>query len=220
MSQLLCLLIVSDQHLERQCLAIALAATERFRILECSGGIKEALVQIAQQLPQVVIADWNLPDQGALNLTSQVVGGFPLVKVLLLGLPETHDILQMGLKAGAVGFVSRNETFDQLVVRVDQIVRGETAGPPTMARSAFACLNELAQERRKSAPSEVSPLTFREMEILRLIADGLSNKQIAGRLSLSLHTVKNHIHNLLEKLCADGRYSAVRYAYQKQWLKH
>jgi two-component system NarL family response regulator len=218
MSQPVCL-IVSDQHLERQCLALALAATERFQILERPGGIKEALVQIGQELPQVVLLDWNLPDQGALDLTSQVVRGFPMVKVLLLELPESHDTFQMGIEAGAVGFVLRNETFEQLVTRVDQVIRGETAGPPSLVRSAFACLTRLARERRKPDSGDVPPLTFREMEILRLIADGLSNKQIASRLCLSLHTVKNHVHNLLEKLCADGRYGAVKYAYEKQWLR-
>src|SRR5260370_9285027 len=153
MSDAVCLLIVSDQHLERQCLALALAATQRFQILECPGATSEALVQVERELPQVVIADWNLPDQGALALTRQLVQGFPQVKVLLFGLPETYDVFADGIQAGAVGFVLRKETFEQLVTRVDQVVRGEMAGPSAMTRSAFACLTTLSQRRPAPHPN-------------------------------------------------------------------
>jgi two-component system NarL family response regulator len=213
------LLIVHEQQLHRQCLVAALAATERFSVVACAGSTEEALKLVRDESFDVVVADWDLQDRSALDLTRRLTDEFPTAKVLILGLTETPECVHECIEAGACGYVRKDETLDHLLTRIEQVLRGETVCSPAIARHLLSRLTKLAREQRHNR-TDGAVLTVREMEILRLIADGLGNKQIASRLCLSLHTVKNHVHNLLEKLSAKGRIAAVQYAYANQWLTH
>ncbi len=219
MSQTTRLLIVHEDSLHRQCLAAALANTGRFQIVASAHTAAEALVRMGQEPANVVLADWNLPAEGALALTRRITHDFPEVKVLLMGLAETAGNVQACAEAGVAGYVLKEETLEQLTERIDQALRGETVCSAGIARHVFSRLAQLAREQLSHTKVDGPCPTCREMQILQLIAEGMSNKQIASRLCLSLHTVKNHVHNLLEKLSAEGRYAAVRYAYERHWLK-
>jgi DNA-binding NarL/FixJ family response regulator len=213
------LLIVHDNYLHCQCLAAALANTGHFEAIQSAANSTDALMRVRQDLPNVVLADWNLPCRGALDLSRQVTQNFPEVKVLLLGFTETAETVQECAEAGVAGYVLKEDTIEQLSLRIAQVMRGETVCSAGVTRHLFSHLAQLAGERWCDLELASSPLTRREMQILQLIADGMSNKQIAKELSLSLHTVKNHVHNLLEKLSARGRSAAVKYALEKQWLQ-
>jgi DNA-binding NarL/FixJ family response regulator len=218
MTQPIHLLLVHDHHLHRECLAAALAVTGRFRAVETAASAEAALARLRQAPADVALLDWGLPGGGALETTRSIARDFPGVKVLLLGVPETAENVRACAEAGAAGYHRKEETLEQLTARIEQVIRGETDCSPDVARRLFSHLSELADAHRGDADGD-GGLTGRELQVLQLIADGLSNKQIAGRLHLSLHTVKNHVHNLLGKLAAEGRYQAVRFAHQKQWLK-
>jgi DNA-binding NarL/FixJ family response regulator len=219
MTQSIRLLVVHDDSLHRQCLAEALTNTGRYQIIYAVQDAPEALACARQELPHVVLVNWNLPGGEALELSRHMACEFPEVKVLLLGMTETAANVQACAEAGAAGYFLKEETFERLTARIEEVLRNETSCSARMASHLFSRLAELARERQRNVQDDHRALTFREQQILELIAAGLSNKQIAGQLCLSLNTVKNHIHHLLGKLAVDGRQAAANTAYQRQWLK-
>src|SRR5437870_4013897 len=178
MSQPVRLLIVNDDALHRQCLAAALADTGRFQIVASADTAAEALIRLGQEPANVVLADWNLPAEGALALTRRIAHDFPEVKVLLMGLAETAGNVQACAEAGAAGYVLKGETLEQLTVRIEQAMRGETVCSAGTVRLLFARLAEVARRQQGDAKPNAPCLTCREMQILQLIADGMSNKEI------------------------------------------
>jgi two-component system NarL family response regulator len=213
------LLIVHDQLFFRQCLAQTLETTGRFAAVGHAGSGDDALAQVGKRPPQIIVIDWQLPAPGALALTRALKRACPDARVLILGIVETLDVVQECVEAGAAGYVVIDDTVEQFLGRVEQVMRGEASSSPGIVRALFSRLSKLSHDRQPEGPGHgADVLTFRELQILRMIAEGLSNKQIASRLKLSQHTVKNHVHNLLEKLAADGRYAAVQQAYERRWL--
>jgi DNA-binding NarL/FixJ family response regulator len=219
MGQPIRLLVVHDDQLHRECLVRALASDPRYVAVDSPGDPAEVVCRIESFMPHVLLIDRGMPGDAAVQLASRVITAFPAVKVLMLGLTECPEAVWECAEAGCAGYVLRHETFDQLAVRIEQSLRGETVCSPQVACTLFSRLAELARRRDGDGETAGALLTARELQILELIAAGLSNKEIASRLCLSLHTVKNHVHNLLEKLAVPGRYAAVQYAYQKRWLK-
>jgi two-component system, NarL family, nitrate/nitrite response regulator NarL len=213
------LLLVQENHFYRRCLTQALTAAGHFAAVEVADDAAGALARAADSRPDVMLVDWDIPGKGALELTRQVADRYSEVKVLLFGLTEAGEDVRACAEAGGVGYVLKDDSFDELLVRIDQAGRGETGCSPRAARVLFTRLAELTRERDTSSAQAASVLTAREQEILRLIAEGLSNKEIAARLCLSLYTVKNHVHRILEKLDVPGRYAAVQYAWERRWLK-
>jgi two-component system nitrate/nitrite response regulator NarL len=219
MTDSLRLKIVHDDQMHRKCLADALAATGHFPAIEFAASAEEAQESLHDHPADVFLIDWGLPHERALELTRHIIRELPKARVLILGLPETRENVLSCIEAGVAGYVSKQGSLDDLITRIAEAIRGEIACSPDITRAAFSRLAELDQQRRNKEIVESTNLTAREMEILGLIAKGLSNKEIANQLCLSLHTVKNHVHHLLEKLSAKGRYAAVQRAYDKHWLK-
>jgi DNA-binding NarL/FixJ family response regulator len=126
--------------------------------------------------------------------------------VIALSVEETDEELIACAEAGVAGFVRRDAAFDELTTTISSVVRGELPCSPQTAAILLRRIAQLAAERRRVTVT--ARLTPREREIVRLIDDGLSNKEIAGRLHIELATVKNHVHNILEKLQVHGRLEA------------
>ena len=213
------LLIVDDHLIRRQCLEMALLCTGRFAAIELLDNAEEAIKRVGQLHPGVVLVEWDLPNKTALEVTRQIACDCPTTKVIILSMDEIPESIRECAESGAAGYILRSEGVEQLKTRIEQALRGELLCSPQAARVVFARLTELAQERRSGRSChDTITLTSREMQIIAFIADGLSNKQIAKGLCLSVHTVKNHVHNLLEKLSVNGRYAAVKIAREKKWL--
>jgi two-component system NarL family response regulator len=140
------------------------------------------------------------------------------VRLLVFGMEETHDSILRFIEAGAHGYVARTASMDDLREALLLAARGEMAASPELAYAMFARLAELSQLRRRTEALESLVLTERELDILRLMAAGLSNRQIATRLSLSYHTVKNHAQNIFRRLGVTRRIEAVEYARRQGWL--
>lgn len=134
----------------------------------------------------------------------------PHVKVVALGVEEKPDTVLELVEAGAVGYVPREGTVEDLLDALDAVSRGEVVCSPRIAGSLVRRVAALANERPADAPTDV--LTEREREILGLIDQGYSNKQIARRLGVKIPTVKNHVHNILDKLGVPGRGAAAALA--------
>jgi DNA-binding NarL/FixJ family response regulator len=187
--------IVSDHHLDAQCLAQALR--EKFTVLRVPDGFRDALdVLRSTAPPDVILMDWGLPDRGALKLMRRAAAECPGVKVLVVGLDGAPDAVEACRVAGCAGYVLRRETLEDLLARIEGVLRGGADGRLAFAQPPHPC------------DANGHGLTAREVEILTLIKLGWSNKRIARRLTISRHTVKNHVHNLLGKLDVESRYEA------------
>jgi DNA-binding NarL/FixJ family response regulator len=142
----------------------------------------------------------------------------PDAKVLAFGLEPTHETVLRWIEAGAHGYLPRDASLVELKRTVHLVAAGHMAATPEMAFALFSRLAELARARRRTNALETAVLTARELDVLRLIAAGLANRDIAEKLSLSFHTVKNHIQNLFKKLDVTRRTEAVERARRQGWL--
>jgi two-component system, NarL family, nitrate/nitrite response regulator NarL len=192
---MLSVLIVSEIRLYREGLAALLARRDSLSVLGTATQADEALHKACELNPDAVVLDQALPE--SLMLSRTLVQIRPDIRVVALGVPDSEDSVLSFAEAGIAGYVPREGSVQDLVDAVERAVRGELQCSPQLAG---AIIRRLAW--RAAAGSELprGPLTARETEIVRLIDQGLSNKEIAVRLGIEVATVKNHVHNLLEKL--------------------
>ncbi len=216
MNESIRLFIVDDNRLFREGLVAMLAEQEGLVVVGTAASGDEALKQIRAIRPQMALIDIGMPDKDGLEVTEALRKDVPEVKVIILGMPDLSDEIMTCIEAGAVGYVLKEASFEYLIEVIRSADRGESFCSPRMAASLFSRVAELAGER---TPSSSVKLTPRELEVVNRIADGLSNKEIAGRLLIETQTVKNHVHNILDKLQLHNRLEAVRYARERNLLE-
>ncbi len=191
------LFIADDNHLLREGLAFMLAEIDDITVVGMATSGKQALDQIKQLLPDIALIDIGMSDKNGLDVTQELHKDLPTVRVIILGMPDLTDEIMSCIEAGAAGYVLKEASFEYLLESIRSVHRGESFCSPRMAASLFSRVAELAGER---IPESSVKLTPREVEVINKIADGLSNKEIAGQLFIEEQTVKNHIHNILDKL--------------------
>jgi len=211
--------IVDDNRLLREGLASMLAAEADMAVIGAAASGRKALEQIKDLRPQVALIDIGMPGKDGIEVTQELRRDLPAVKVVILGMVDLADEIMACIEAGAAGYVLKEASFDYLVETIRSVHRGESFVSPQMAASLFSRIAELAGERLPRIPRSSIKLTGRELEILNLIAEGLPNKEIAQQLSIEAQTVKNHIHNVLDKLQLHSRLEAVEYARDRKLLK-
>jgi len=224
------LLVVSPQKLFRECLGSMLSEDGSFKVREEELSRQAVLARTQSWRPAVVLIDFSRVTRGdeagsgeengsVFDLIRKIASPPTAVKVLVLGVDETDPDLLKCIEMGADGYVSKESSVEELGQAIEWVLAGGAVCPPRLAYSTFSLLAELAKEHQRSLRVEALQLTPREMEILQLIAENLSNKKIAERLSLSIYTVKNHVHHILDKLQVERRSEAVEYAYQRHWFR-
>ncbi len=241
MTEPLRLLIVDRHQLFRECLAAVLDLPEGgFRVEIASlagiGGIAGSasiggMAPVAADLAEtvlgllaarpfdVLLVGLDLPGlPSAAGLIRQAAARSPETQVVVLGSAAADDEIVACLEAGARGYVLREQSLDELRTAIERVAAGETLVPPEIAHRLFGRLGELGREGRRRRRLEFLDLTAREIQILGLIAQDLRNQEIADRLCLSVHTVKNHVHNMLERLELTTRAEVVKYARDRGWL--
>ena len=192
-------LIVSDIRLYRDGLVEILRECDRIRVVGAVSNGRDTLPAVAELEPEVVLLDMALPEN--LATVSAVARTVPDVNVVALGVPEQEVIACA--EAGISGFVPRDGSVDDVLAAVVSAVRGELTCSPRIARGLLRRVTTLAG--RSGPPEEPYRLTPRESEIAHLIERGLSNKEIALKLRIEVSTVKNHVHNILERLNVNRR---------------
>lgn len=175
--------------------------------------VEQALEHAGHEEVDVVLISTRLPDQGALQLTRALSDSAPLVNVIVLGLTERKNEVLQYVEAGASGYVLKNDSVEELLAAIRAADKGKARVSPEIAAALMQRLTELSQQfaSLRPDPIENANLTPREMVILQLLGQNLSNREIAEKLVIEVGTVKNHVHNLLNKLEVSSREEAVTY---------
>ena len=213
MSERLRLLLADDHTLFRQGLRRLLADHPRLSIVGEAADADEAVRQARELEPDIVLMDLHMPGGGGIAATKTLRATLPNLNVLILTISEDQEDLRAALLAGANGYLLKSSDFDQLLGSLDRIAQGQAATSPEMLTKLVLQMraDELpAAPRRRGEPRR--ELSDRELEILGLIAQGSSNRQIAQQLYLSENTVRTHLAHILEKLGLENRVQAAAYA--------
>ena len=203
------LFVVDDNRLLRDGLVSMLAAQQDFDVVGSASTNDEALEQIRDLQPDVALIDVGMAGEGGIALTQLLRQR--VVRIVILGMIDSTDEIMAFIEAGIIGYLVKESSFGHLVETILSAMRGEATCSPEMAASLFTRIAELAKDRQLEVPENSTTLTARELEILTLVADGLANKDIAQRLFIETQTVKNHIHNILDKLRLHNRIEAATY---------
>jgi DNA-binding NarL/FixJ family response regulator len=201
-------LLVDDQALFREALATLLGARPEVAVVGEAGNGAEALDRAAELAPDVVLMDLRMPVLDGVAATRRLRVEQPGVRVLALTTFDDDEDVFAALRAGAVGYLLKDVTSERLVEALVAAVRGESVLQPSVAAKVVARFATLADEPRSSRQPMVVPLSDRELEVVRLLAQGSSNREIAATLFLAEGTVKNHVTNVLAKLGARDRTQA------------
>lgn len=211
-------LVVDDQALFRRGLIVVLSASPDVQVVgEASDG-EEAVARAQELRPDVVTMDVRMPRLSGIEATRQIRDLLPATEVLMLTVSDDEEDLYESVKAGANGYLLKEIAVDEIAETVRAIVQHQAPVSPSMTSKLLTEFRSLA--RRASEGEELLPpeLTEREMQVLRLIAQSRSNKDIAAALFISENTAKNHVRNILEKLHLHSRMEAVTYAWRKRLL--
>jgi len=198
-------LITAAVRLYREGLAQYLGQANCFDVVRTAADVGETLTAVRELRPDVVLLDMTTP--GSHAAIPDITAQSPATRVVALGVGDSDGDVLACAEAGISGYVSRDGSLDDLVTAIECTARGELPCTPRVAGTLLRRVAALAADAAPTPP--VTALTVREREIARLVEDGLSNKQIAGRLGIEVATVKNHVHNLLEKLQVHRRGEAV-----------
>jgi DNA-binding NarL/FixJ family response regulator len=203
-------LIADDQTLFRAGLARLLNEDPRVEVIGQASDGADAAKLVAKLKPDVVLMDLKMPNLDGIEATRQITEADPGVKVLILTTFETDNHVIQALKVGASGYVLKDSSADAIVSSIVAVMSGERVMASAVANRVLEMLTGT------TTPKEFyDGLTNREIEILKLLANGMANKQIAYRLKISEKTVRNHVSNTYEKLGIYDRSQAVLYAVKK-----
>ena len=185
-----------------------------FEVVATAASGTDALSRFAATRPAVLVLDLQIPEPNGVEVTAEVVRQDPAVRVLILSASgEQSDVLE-AVKAGATGYLVKSASKNELIDAVARVAEGDTVFTPGLAGLVLGEYRRL-YDAPAAADDDTPRLTERETEVLRLVAKGLSYKQIAERLFLSHRTVQNHVQNTLRKLQLHNRVQLVRYAIEQ-----
>ena len=204
-------LLTDDHEIVRKGVRALLATERDIQVVGEAGSGKEAIAQAETLRPDVILMDLVMPELDGIEATRQIIAKQPGTHILILTSFAADEKVFPAIKAGALGYLLKDSGPEELVEAIRKVNRGEPSLEPSIARKV---LLELSHPPKQQPLSE-DPLTEREFDVLRLIAKGCSNKEIALKLSVSELTVRTHVSNILCKLHLASRTQAALYALQK-----
>lgn len=166
----------------------------------------------------IALVDAMMDTPDAIAATRECKQRFPSAKVIIVGLAPSENVILQAIEAGANGYTIKDATPSELIYTIQAVHSGQTPCTPRIAALVFARIAELAQEHSRCPSEQAIRVTPREREILQLLATGCHNAEIAHRLGITLHTVKNHVHHILDKFQVRGRREVIQRAYEHGML--
>lgn len=207
-------LVIGNGRLLTEAVGSLLGRQEGFESIGPAGPVNGQLPVRLLECSDVALVEAS----GRITLTTRLVQRIkdeaPHIKVIIFDIDNQQDDILKYIEAGAVGHLTKDNSFSDLISLIEAVHNERTLCSTRLATSVLARISELSQEELQSRSHRQIELTTREKEILRLLAGNLSNKEIAGRLGITLHTVKNHVHNILEKFGVSYRRELARSASQ------
>lgn len=217
MNEPISVLLVDDHEVVRQGLRAFLEAHPEFAVVGEAGSGREAVKLAQDHIPDVVLMDLIMPEMDGVEATRQVKTVSPRTQIVVLTSYHEDEHIFPALQAGAISYILKDVKMEQLADTIQRAAQGEVTLDPQVAARVIQELHG-ARAGAPSSGDDINPfteLTQREMEVLTLIANGLSNSEIAGQLVISEYTVKGHVSNILSKLHLADRTQAAVYAWQK-----
>ncbi len=211
-------LLVDDQEIVRQGLATILKYAPGIEVAGQAGDGEEAVALAEALRPDVILMDLKMPHLGGIPATRRIRAARPEIRVIILTTYDADDLVFEGIKAGAQGYLLKDAAGETLAEAIRGVVQGESQLDPSVARKVLDEFQRLASQAPAQLAAaedgldhepEAEPLTPREEEVMRLLVEGLSNKEIGARLHLTEGTVKNYVSAIIAKLQANDRTHAV-----------
>jgi len=207
------LLLIEDNRLLRDGIMSILKPHKDIIVLAASGDGTSTLLKIQQLKPNVVLLDLGLRSQNSLHVVEIVKKDFPKAKIVVMDLaPVQADILQY-VKAGANGFILKDASLNDFLITIRAVADGSTVLPPLLVNSLFSQIVEHAIKEGDITLKEAVQMTKREREVISLLSEGMSNREIGQNIKISTYTVKSHIHNIMEKLTLHTRLELANYSF-------
>jgi DNA-binding NarL/FixJ family response regulator len=208
------ILIIEDNRVLRDGLTVMLNGQPDMHVVATIGSGNNILLRATQTRPDLILLDIGLKDRNELSVVESVRKNLPEAKVIGMGfVPTQSDIVEF-VAAGASGFILKDASVTEFLRTIQSVAKGEKVLPPSLTDSLFSHFVSLALKNNKGKNIHAVRMTKREREIIVLIADGLSNKEIAQRLNIATHTVKSHVHNVMEKLALHSRLQIANFLHE------
>ena len=208
------ILLIEDNRMLRERIESMLKKQNDIRVVGIVSYNENILQMIGKLKPNILLLDLGLQNQNNLQLVKQIRNQFPEAKIIVMGLVPVHSAVRDFVQAGVSGFILKDANTTQFVNAIRKVNRGHKVLPPLLTGSLFSQIVEQAiNVLNPSALAESVRMTKREHQVVELIADGFTNKEIAQKLNLSIYTVKSHVHNILEKLSLSTRVQIAKYSH-------
>lgn len=209
-------LICDDHALFRRGLVMVLESEDGIDVVAEAEDGEDAVAKAAEVAPDVILMDVRMPKMSGIEATRAIADVVPTARILMLTVSDEEEDLYEAVKAGATGYLLKEISIEEVANAIRAVTTGQSLISPSMASKLLTEFNNLAKQAQQKvlAPK----LTDRELQVLKLVAQGLSNREVADELFISENTVKNHVRNILEKLHLHSRMEAVVYAVREKLL--
>lgn len=206
------ILIVDDHTLFREGLKAILAQKTQYEVVGETGNGQEALKLARDLKPNLILLDMALPDRNGIELTREILDCLPGVRVMIVSMHSKIDYIVQAFQAGAKGYVVKESAFERLLQGIECVLNDECFMDSSISHKVVEKLMRLPDEKARIRDAKYDSLTLREQEVMVLLAEGFSVKQIAEKLFISPKTADNHRHSIMRKLDIHSPYELVRYA--------
>ncbi len=208
--------VVDDQELFRRGLTMLLGVEDDIEVVGEAGDGVAATELAATAVPDVILMDVRMPKRSGIEACVAIKEVAPTARIIMLTVSDEEADLYDAVKNGASGYLLKDSSIDEVAQAIRVVADGQSLISPSMAIKLLDEFKQMSRSDRQQVPTP--RLTDRELEVLKLVAQGLNNREIAKRLFISENTVKNHVRNILEKLQLHSRMEAVMYAVREKLL--
>jgi DNA-binding NarL/FixJ family response regulator len=216
--ELIRVLIADDQALFRRGLYVVLGTEDHIEVVAEAENGEEAIQKAQELAPDVVLMDVRMPRVNGIEAARTIRAEVPTAKILMLTVSDEEEDLFEAVKAGANGYLLKEISVEEVAEAIRAVMQGQSLISPSMASKLLSEFNAMSKRAEEKQQFPAPALTSRELEVLKLVAKGMSNREIADELYISENTVKNHVRNILEKLHLHSRMEAVIYAVREKLL--